>query len=169
MDASTRAALIAQYRAGYDAVMAALDGITGAGLDAREGPGEWSPREIAHHLADSEMTSAIRLRRLIVEDDPVITGYDQEAFVARLSGDRPIAASLAAFRAARESTAEILDRLTEAEWSRAGTHSESGRYGVTDWLATYAVHAHDHADQICRARATVEPALADGSDERDTR
>ena len=155
MDRSTRTQLIARYRQGYDAVMEALDGITDAELDAREAPGEWSPREIAHHLADSEMTSALRLRRLLVEEHPAITGYDQEAYVRRLTRDRPIAPSLAAFRAARESTAAILDRMTEEEWRREGTHSESGAYAVTDWLAIYAAHAHDHADQIRRARATV--------------
>ena len=163
MDAATRSALVDQYRQGYDAVVAALDGITQAEMDAREGPGEWSPREIAHHLADSEMTSAIRLRRLIVEENPVIVGYDQEAFVRRLYCDRPIEPSLAAFRAARESTADILDRMTEEEWSRQGTHSESGPYSVLDWLETYAVHAHDHADQIRRARATVAEQGVDGA------
>ncbi len=155
MDQTSRATLIAQYRQGYDAVVAALEGITETELDAREAPGEWSPREIVHHLADSEMTSAIRLRRLIVEDNPVIVGYDQEEFVRRLYCDRPLDPSLAAFKGARDATADILDRMTEDEWAKSGTHSESGSYSVTDWLEIYAVHAHDHADQIRRARATV--------------
>jgi hypothetical protein len=155
MDAAERSALNDQYEAGYAAVAAALDGITTAELEAREGPGEWSPREIAHHLADSEMTSAIRLRLLIAHDNPTLLGYDQEAFVQRLYPGRPIEPSLAAFQAARASTAPILRRLSEAEWQRAGTHSESGRYTVEDWLRIYSVHAHDHADQIRRARPTV--------------
>jgi hypothetical protein len=155
MDAAERAALIDQYEAGYAEVAAALDGITEAELEAREGPGEWSPREIAHHLADSEMTSAIRLRLLIAQDNATLLGYDQEAFIQRLYPDRPIEPSLAAFQAARASTAPILRRLSEAEWQRAGSHSESGRYTVEDWLRIYSSHAHDHADQIRRARATV--------------
>ncbi len=155
MDAVTRGRLVEQYRDGYRVVVEALAGITEAELDAREAPGEWSPREVVHHLADSEMTSAIRLRRLIVEDRPLIVGYDQEEFARRLYYDRPIEASLAAFRAARETTAQILDRLSEAEWAREGTHSESGRYTVLDWLQIYAIHAHDHADQIRRARAAA--------------
>lgn len=155
MDRETRAGFVARYRQGYNAVMDALKGITAAELDAREAPGEWSPREIAHHLADSEMTSAIRLRRLIAEENPVITGYDQEAFVQRLYSERPIEPSLAAFKAARESTADILDHMTEDEWNRSGTHNESGSYSVGDWLEIYAAHAHDHADQIRRARATI--------------
>jgi hypothetical protein len=152
MDHTTRSALIARYRAGYGEVVRALEGATGADLDARPAPGKWTSREIVHHLADSEMTSAIRLRRLVAEDQPVIQGYDQEEFARRLYYDRPIDASLAAFKAARETTAEILDRMTDAEWAREGTHTESGRYSVWRWLEIYADHAHDHAQQIRRAR-----------------
>lgn len=155
MDAAEREALIDQYEAGYDAVAAALAGITAAGWEAREGPNEWSPREIVHHLADSEMTSAIRLRLLIAEEQPTIVGYDQEAFVRELYPDRPIEPSLAAFAAARAATVPILRRMTDAQWERTGTHTESGHYTVEDWLRIYGVHAHDHAGQIRRARATV--------------
>ena len=154
MDAPTRRALIAQYRSGYQDVVDALAGADDASLDKRPGPGTWSAREIVHHLADSEMTSAIRLRRLIAEDNPTIVGYDQETFARKLYYDRPIAASLEAFRGARESRAQILDRLSEAEWARAGTHSETGPYGVTRWLEIYADHARGHAAQIRRARAS---------------
>lgn len=158
MDGARRAELIARYADGPRLIDEALAGISEAELDARETPGEWSPREVVHHLADSEMTSAIRLRLLLAEDGPTIVGYDQELFARRLRYDRPIVASLAAFRAARAATAELLARLTDADWARAGTHSESGRYGATDWLALYAAHAHEHADQIRRARATAAPA-----------
>lgn len=155
MNEADRSALIDQYEAGHAAVTAALEGITGAGLEAREAPGEWSPREIVHHLADSEMTSAIRLRLLIAQEAPVIFGYDQEEFVRNLFPDRPIEPSLAAFAAARAATVPILRRLSEEQWARAGTHSESGPYTVEEWLRIYGPHAHDHADQIGRARATV--------------
>lgn len=150
-----RDALIRQYEEGRQAIAAALEGISAAEWEAREGPEEWCPREIIHHLADSEMTSAIRLRLLIAQDEPHIVGYDQEAFVRNLFCERPVEPSLAAFQAARASTAPILRRLTEEQWQRAGSHSESGRYGVEDWLLIYANHAHDHADQIRRARATI--------------
>jgi len=152
MDAATRKTLIAQYKAGYDEIVKALEGADEATLDRRPGPGKWSPREIVHHLADSEMTSAIRLRRLLAEDNAEIVGYDQDEFVRKLHYDRPIEASLEAFRWARVSTAEILDRLTEDEWTRSGTHSESGAYSVLRWLEIYAEHAVKHAAQIRRAR-----------------
>jgi DinB superfamily len=152
MDRTTRDALVAKYKDGYAQVARALQGATDADLDRRPAAGKWTSREIVHHLADSEMTSAIRLRRLLAEDRPVIGGYDQEEFARKLHYDRPIGASLDAFKAARETTAAILDRMTEEEWIREGTHSESGRYSVLQWLEIYADHAHNHAGQIRVAR-----------------
>jgi hypothetical protein len=151
VDANARKALISRYRDGHGAVMKAMDGLGENELD-RSASDEWTPRMIAHHLADSEMTSAIRLRRLIAEDDPVITGYDEVRFANKLTTDRPIEASLEAMRWARESTAQILDRLSEEDWQRTGTHIESGPYSVEDWLTIYANHGHDHAKQIARSR-----------------
>ena len=31
---------------------------------------------------------------------------------------------------------------------RSGRHTESGHVTAEDWLRIYAVHLHDHADQI---------------------
>jgi hypothetical protein len=99
------------------------------------------------------MTAAIRLRRLIAEENPLIVGYDGDVFAVRLGyADRPIEPALASIAAARATTAQILDRLTEADWARTGTHSEAGAYGVERWLEIYALHCDEHADQIRRAR-----------------
>ena len=157
MDAARRKALLDRYKEGYRVVEQSLAGATDRELDAHPQPGKWSAREIVHHLADSEMTSAIRLRLLIASPSPAIMGYDQEEFARRLYYDRPIEHSLLALNAARRTTAEILDRLTDAEWQREGTHSEIGPYSVETWLTYYADHAHAHAAQIKRARASAAP------------
>ena len=145
--------MIKRYKEGHRAVMDALLSIEDEELD-RSASGEWTPRQITHHLADSEMMSGIRLRRLITEKSPVIHAYDEADFAMKLTSDRPIAPSLEVMRYVRESSAQILDRLTEADWRRAGTHSESGPYSVEDWLTIYAAHGHEHAAQIKRTRGT---------------
>ena len=155
MDITTRNKLISQYKDGYRVVADALTGATDEELDARPAPGKWTAREVVHHLADSEMTSAVRLRLLVGTDNPQIIGYDQDEFARRLYYDRPIEASIEAFKAARLTTAEILDRMSEADWTREGTHSEHGRYAVARWLEIYAAHAHNHADQIRVARSSA--------------
>jgi hypothetical protein len=153
MTQADRKDLIAKYAAGYDEVAGALDGFPKDKLTANLIPGKWSAAEIVQHLADSEMTSAIRLRRLLVEDNPVIHGYDQDLFATRLRyNERDIAPALEAFRAARATTAQLLERMTEEDWRREGTHTEIGRYTAEDWLQIYAAHAHGHADQIHRLR-----------------
>jgi hypothetical protein len=154
MTASERGALIARYKAGYDRVAGALRGIAPDELDWRPGPGDWSAREVVHHLADSETISGHRLRRLLIEDDPVIQGYDQDEYARRLRyQERPLEPALLAFQAARTTTAQLLDLMGDADWARSGTHSESGRYPATRWLEIYAAHAEIHARQIEDNRA----------------
>jgi len=153
MDKKVRKQLIDQYKDGYRVVSEALAGAPDEELDCSPAPGKWTAREIVHQVADSEMTSAIRLRLLLATPSPQIMGYDQDEFARKLYyKDRPIDASLEAFKAARRTTGELLDRLTETEWLREGTHSEIGKYSVERWLEIYAAHAHGHATQIRVAR-----------------
>ena len=156
MTTGERQELIARYAAGYDEVVKALEGFTPAMLTEHPLPGKWSAAEIVQHLADSEMASALRLRRLLTEDSPVIQGYDQDLYATRLLyNERDIAPALDAFRAARATTLQLLERMTDEDWQRTGTHSESGPYGTEKWLRIYADHAHGHADQIRRLRAAL--------------
>ena len=149
MNEATRGELIERYRSGPEVLEQALRETPESDLDhAAEG---WTPRQVVHHVADSEMTSAIRLRRLLAEDRPQLAGYDEELFARRLHySERPLEGSLEAVRGARASTLALLEVLSEEEWAREGTHSESGRYSVTDWLQIYAAHCHDHAEQVRR-------------------
>jgi hypothetical protein len=154
VDQTERTALIDRYRTGAADVEAALAGITDEELDRPPAEADsWTARQVAHHLADSEATAYVRLRRLIAEDDPVIVGYDEPEWARRLHYDRPIGSSIAVLAAVRAASLELLETLTPAEWDRTGTHSESGSYSVDHWLEIYANHAHEHADQIRAARA----------------
>jgi hypothetical protein len=148
---SQRADLIAQYRAGADLVADAVRGLTDADLDRRPSPKDWTAREVVHHLADAETRAAIRLRQLVAEDSPTIQGYDEERYARSLHYDRPIESSLALVRAVRLATAELLERMTDDDFARSGTHTESGAYSVDDWLRIYVAHCEDHAQQITDA------------------
>ena len=147
-----RDALITRYATGAEAYAAALGGLTDAELDRAPADGGWTPRMVAHHVADSETNSYIRLRRLVAEDDPLIVGYDEERWAARLAYDRPVVSAVNVVRAVRAASLELLLTLGPDDWARAsGTHSESGPYTLDTWLQTYAQHPLEHADQIRRA------------------
>ncbi len=161
MTVEEREKLIAQYKGGYDEVVKALEGFPADRLTAHPIPDKWSAAEIVHHLADSETTSGLRLRRLLVEDHPLIQGYDQDAYAARLNyNEREMAPSLEAFRYARETAAQLFEFMNDADWHKEGTHSESGSYSSEDWLKIYAAHAHNHAAQIRRLREALSESAA---------
>lgn len=157
MDRKRRRELIEQYKEGYAKVAEALRDFPAESLTHRPAPGKWSAAEIVHHLADSETISGIRLRWLLTHDKPVIQGYDQDFFAVRFDyNSRPIEPALNAFEAARATTAQILDRMTEEDWQRSGEHTESGHYSAEKWLEIYAIHAHNHAHQIAAIKARVK-------------
>ena len=159
MNHEERTALIEKYVAGYQEVSEALENFPAEKLTARLIPGKWTAAEIVHHLADSEMTSAIRLRKLLSEDFPVIYGYDQDLYTSRMRyNERPLEPALEAFRAARSTTRQLLEIMSEEEWQRKGWHSEHGLYTIEMWLRIYAAHGHEHAAQIRRLRdaATID-------------
>lgn len=151
------ASQIERYASGTAAVLAAAEAV-GARLDHAP-TGEWTPRQVIHHLADAETRSALRLRQLVAEDTPRIEAYDEGAWARRLHYDRPVEASLEVIGAVRAASLELLRSLTHAELARTGTHPEHGRYGIDTWLQIYADHAHDHAEQMRAA------ALRDGVSE----
>ncbi len=153
MDQTERARLLDRYATGVAAVEDALAGITDDELDRpAPDPDDWTARQVAHHLADSESMAYIRLRRLIAEDFPTIAGYDEPEWARRLHYDRPIGSAVGVVAAVRAASLELLGQLTPDEWERRGLHGESGAYGVAEWLRIYAEHPHDHAAQIRAAR-----------------
>jgi len=165
MTSDNRRELIERYRDGYNQVSNALAGFPKDKLTAHPLAGKWSAAEIVHHLADSETISGIRFRRLLVEENPLIEGYDQDIFADRLHYNvRDMAPALEAFRNARSTTAQLFETMSDDDWKRAGTHTESGTYSAEDWLGIYAAHAHNHAAQIVRLRdALAKESVAKAS------
>jgi len=113
--------------------------------------GGWTPRQIIHHVADSEAQSYARLRRLIAEPGSEIQGYDEGGWGENETlGYRvlPIDNSVAVTMTVRTASADILKRITDAQLSNACIHSESGPFTLQRWIEIYSKHPVDHANQI---------------------
>lgn len=159
LTAEQRESLIRTYAAGPARLRAALAKVPSAALQWRPAPGKWSAHEVVVHCADSETNSHMRVRYLLGETAPVIQGYDQDAWAKTFDyHTHPIEPALAAVDAVRANTVPLLRRLPESAWARAGTHSESGRYSVEDWLRIYADHLETHSRQIERNVAAWQSA-----------
>ena len=146
-----RTALIDQYADGPRRLRAALATVPKEALQWRPKAGEWSAHEVVVHCSDSETQSASRIRVVLSEKDPVILGYDEAQWARDFDYHaHPIDVALAAVDGVRANTAALLRRLPEAAWSKAGRHTESGRYTAEDWLTIYAEHLEKHSRQIER-------------------
>ena len=135
--------------------LAAADLITPENIDKTDHAG-WSPRQIIHHMADSESQSAARLRRILAEPGTQILGYDENAWSECAAlGYRtlPIENSLALYKASRDSSLEVLQNLTEQDLNKFAIHSERGNFTLEDWLRIYSKHPVDHANQLREAIA----------------
>src|SRR5689334_13827509 len=49
-----------------------------------EAPGKWSMGQVLAHLADSDLVWGWRLRLILAQDRPSLTGYDQDAWAEGL-------------------------------------------------------------------------------------
>lgn len=144
-----RKELILQYADGPEHLRSAWNEVPTDARLYRIDSASWSAKEIVCHCADSEMSAAIRLRMLAAEVEPTIIGYDQDVW-ARVFNYHDLDAELAltVIPAVRAWTVPVLQQLSDEQWEARGNHSESGPYSTMDWLHTYSVHLHDHAEQI---------------------
>ena len=145
---------VAAYAAATRAFEEQVSGLDHAKLDVKH-PEGWSPRQVIHHLADSEAQSYARLRRLVAEPEgSIIQGYDEGAWAANpalgYEAD-PIEPPLAVFSAVRAGSLAVLQHLTNADLARYGEHSERGRFTIDDWLRVYAKHPTEHGGQLAKA------------------
>jgi hypothetical protein len=151
MTPEERQTAIDKYERGPADLEAALSEAPDEARTWRPAPGDWTIHEIVVHCADSETSGYSRIRMMAAEPEPIIAGYDQDAWTTYFDYHTiPLDRSLAVIRAVRAHTAPLLRTLPNEAWAKQGTHTESGPYFTTDWLGIYSVHLSDHAAQIRR-------------------
>jgi hypothetical protein len=76
--------LIDEYAAGVDLLREAVQGMTPEQLRATPVPGKWSTQQVICHIVDFEPIYADRIKRVIVEDEPLLMSGDPDRFAAGL-------------------------------------------------------------------------------------
>lgn len=143
---------IEEIAAAPAALRAAVKGLSEARLDQPYRPGGWTIRQVVHHVPDSHLNAYIRMKLALTEDEPVITPYMEDRW-AELPDSRtvPVETSLRLFESVQERWVAIMRSMTEAQWQRAYTHPELGRYPLDRQAALYAWHGKHHVAHIERA------------------
>ena len=133
-----------------------VSGLTRDQLQVPEAPGKWSLVEVLQHLADSDLVWGWRVRLILAQDRPQITGYDQDLWADRLHyADADPDDALSVFTILRRVNLKLIERATPADLKRVGVHSERGEESVEYLLRLYAGHDLLHLRQIDRIRASL--------------
>jgi uncharacterized damage-inducible protein DinB len=138
-----------------DKLDASLRGLSEEEMRRPEAPGKWSLCQVLRHLADSEIVWGWRIRLVLAQDRPSLTGYDQDAWAERLRYDEadPVLA-LKEFRTVREGNLRVLAGLTSDDLQRVGVHAERGEQTLAHMLKLHAGHDLLHLIQIDRIRTS---------------
>jgi uncharacterized damage-inducible protein DinB len=139
-----------------DAIRVAIAGLSDEQLSQPESPGKWSLRHVVQHLADSELVWGYRLRLVLAQERPSLTGYDQDLWSERLHYDvLPVDEALDRFAVLRRSNLRLLANATPEDHRRVGVHSERGDESVAHMLRMYAGHDLLHLRQMARIRQAL--------------
>jgi uncharacterized damage-inducible protein DinB len=148
---------LAVLRATPAALQRVIDSTPVDVLARPEAPGKWSMRQVLAHLADSDLVWGWRLRLILAQDRPSLTGYDQDRWAARLGyADSDPRDSVAMFSILRKTNLRLLDRSTPEDLQRVGVHVERGEESLAHQLRLYAGHDILHLNQLERIRESVE-------------
>jgi uncharacterized damage-inducible protein DinB len=147
---------IAVLQATPEGLRSAVAGVSDDRLSQPEAPGKWSMRHVVRHLADSEIVWGYRLRLVLAQDRPTITGYDQDLWADRLAyGDAPVDQAIDDFTTLRRSNLRLLSAASKADLQRVGVHSERGEESVAHMIRMYAGHDLLHLAQLARIRQAI--------------
>jgi uncharacterized damage-inducible protein DinB len=136
-----------------EVLSSSIDGLDEGRLRRPERPGKWSIAQVLRHLADSDIVWGWRLRLVLSQDRPTLTGYDQDAWAERLGyADASARESLEEFTVVRRGNLRLVERASSADLARVGVHAERGEESVAHMMKLYAAHDLLHIRQVERIR-----------------
>jgi hypothetical protein len=152
-----RQRLLATHAAQVDRLGSVLEGIPERRLTRRPAGGGWSAHQLAVHVRDVEVQAYVpRVHRLLAEEDPQLSDFDAEAFMAaHYDPAEPVAQIVQDVAQARQGVRRMLDYGNAAGWSRTGRHPALGICTVQAWVERAVAHFDEHLGQLEARRGVV--------------
>jgi hypothetical protein len=135
----------------------AVAGLTPDKVRRPESDGKWSIAQVLRHLADTDVVWGWRMRLILAQDRPVITGFDQDLWADHLGyADADPGESLETFAVLRRDNLRLIERATADDLKRVGVHAERGEESVGYLIRLYAGHDLMHLNQIDRIKTAID-------------
>ncbi|MEK4485815.1 DinB family protein [Psychrobacillus sp. FSL H8-0484] len=146
-------ALIEEYGLGYKMLREAINCLSEEELRFKPAPNKWSIHQVLIHVADSELVSTQRLKKVLAEEEPLLTSPDQDAWANALGYDQLDREQyLLLFELLRSSMLPILAQLTTEQVKRVGVYADEGRFTFKQLLEYRVEHIRGHLAQIERLK-----------------
>ncbi|MEP6569311.1 MAG: YfiT family bacillithiol transferase [Acidobacteriota bacterium] len=153
LDDEERQAAILKIEEAPAHMRAAVAGLNEQQLDTPYRPEGWTVRQVVHHVPESHLTSYIRFKLALTEEEPTIKPYFEDRW-AKLDDARqaPIALSLNLLDALHARWVWFLRSLKPEDFQRTFLHPELGTVSLEKNVALYAWHGQHHVAQITSLR-----------------
>jgi hypothetical protein len=96
------------------------------------------------------------MKRVIVEERPLLIGYDESRFTAGLAYHQSdLEEELGLLEGMRRQMARTLRAVPDSAWSRTGIHSERGLVTLEEMLRAEVEHVPHHLNHILDKRRAM--------------
>ncbi len=140
--------LIADFTEALEAFDKTLEKVPEGGLDWSEKEGEWTIRQVIHHVADDCNVYTFVIERALVIPDCKIyfVGFPgNEDWADKLDfADRPVGPALDLIHAHRAFLAELVGHFAESWENEAGFYNEAGEKQAASSIQEMIVMLTDH-------------------------
>lgn len=148
--------IIERYTQAGPVLRDAVAGLSPSEMTSFPIPGTWSIQQVVMHLQDSDLIGADRMKRIAAEKNPLLVGYDENAFTSTLCYDeQSLQDALTLFEISRRQFAAVLRKLPDAAFDKVGIHTEVGKVTLGSQLQKYIEHFEHHLKFIYAKRAKL--------------
>lgn len=119
-------------------------------MNKKPADGGWTASQCLAHLADAEISLALRMRMMLTSEGYRFSSWDEDAF-AVIKIDRDPKTSIDSFTSLRRGNIEILQSLSESQLARTGTRPNGEQITILNYVSMMSRHVRAHLDQGVKA------------------
>ncbi|MFC4777955.1 DinB family protein [Paenibacillus sp. GCM10023252] len=150
---------IEAYSYNYNRLVDAVRDTTEEQQHWKPSPDAWSVAEVIAHLVDHSIVVSFRIRDILAGTTVQLPAFNQDAWVSgQRVNEAKLADLLSFYEASLAYNAQLLDRLTEADWDKSGINFKGDTVTIADIVRTFTSHVDTHLKQIERTKSALAAA-----------
>ncbi|MFN3603754.1 MAG: DinB family protein [Leptonema sp. (in: bacteria)] len=149
--------MIFDYLQGPQKLEETILGMSEEELFLRPIPEKWTTLEVICHISDMELVYADRIKRILVEENPILTNANENLYAKKLFYHKRKATEEMHFiYSIRNQISKILNNLDISDWFRIGIHSLIGEINLYQIVQNITNHIPHHIQFILEKKKIIK-------------